>query len=123
MSRAMRLNLVRGAWGTVLLAAPDIFKGSGHSRWTDTVARRTIQVLGGRQVVQAAITAWRPKTAVLAAGAATDVLHAASMIALGMVDARWRERAAADAALAALFAVSGVRAAQAATTAQPVSCF
>lgn len=111
MTQNMRLNLVRAAWGAVLLTAPDILAGRDRSHGTATAARRTIQVLGGRQVIQAALTAWRPSTAVLTAGAATDVLHAASMAALAAVDARWRNRAAADAALGALLAASGARAA------------
>lgn len=110
MTRATRLNLVRAAWGTVLLAAPDLIVGRGHSRCTGTVARRTVQVLGGRQVIQSALTAWRPTTAVLTVGAAADVLHAASMVALAVVDARWRGRAAADAVLGSSFAVAGARA-------------
>lgn len=112
MTPTIRLNLVRAAWGTVLLTAPDIFADSSRSRRSGTAARRTIQVLGGRQVIQAALTTRRPSTAVLAAGVATDVLHAASMVALAIVDARWRNRAAASAALGALFAVSGARAAR-----------
>lgn len=118
MTPTMRLNLARAAWGTVLLTAPDIFVVSSQGSSTGTIARRTIQILGGRQVIQAALTARRPSTAVLTAGAATDVLHAASMITLALLDARWRDRAAADAVLGALFAVSGAHAARATATAR-----
>ena len=118
MTGNLPLNFSRAAWGTVLLTAPDIFARRSDSGSASTAAHRTIQVLGGRQVVQAALTAWRPSTEVLAAGAATDVLHAASMVAFAMVDARWRNRAVADAALAGLLAVSGRRAALRSATAR-----
>src|SRR5437764_7528347 len=43
MTSNKRLDLVRAAWGTVLLTAPDIFVGSTRTRWKATAARRTIQ--------------------------------------------------------------------------------
>lgn len=108
MTATSEATLVRAAWGAVLLTAPACLTGrTGQSGQPPEARRRwVIRVLGARHVLQAAVTAWRPTPAVLAAGAATDVLHAASMAALALCDARWRGRAAADAVLASCFAIA-----------------
>jgi hypothetical protein len=105
-----RLALARAGWGLVLLGAPARLTGG---RGEPPAARRrwVVRALGVRHLLQAAVTAWRPTPVVVAADAATDVLHAASMAALAVGDARWRGRAAADAVLATLFAATGARAA------------
>jgi hypothetical protein len=109
--------LVRAGWGLVLLAAPSRLTGGGPP---GTRRRWVFRVLGARQLLQAAVTAWRPTPVVLAAGAATDVLHAASMAALAVGDARWRGRAAADAVVAGCLAAAGARAAARAGARTPV---
>ena len=107
MTPTSRVAFVRATWGFVLLAAPASLTGDG-GRAPGARRRWVLRVLGARHVVQAAVTAWRPTPVVLAAGATTDVLHAASMAALAVGDARWRGRAAADAVLASCFAATGV---------------
>lgn len=113
MTPTSEVAFVRAAWGLVLLAAPASLTGDG-GKAPATRRRWVLRALGARHVAQAAVTAWRPTPVVLASGAATDVLHAASMAALAVGDARWRGRAAADAVLATCFAATGAREAYAA---------
>jgi hypothetical protein len=116
MTATSRLILARGLWAALLLAAPAGLTGTGRDEPRAGRRRAVFRVLGARHLLQAAVTAWRPTTAVLTAGAATDVLHGASMAALAVIDDRCRSRAAADAALATLLAVTGARAAHAGGT-------
>lgn len=122
MTAMSRLTLARGVWAAVLLAAPVRLTGTGTGHGETPTGRRrgVLRVLGARHLLQAAVTAWRPTPVVLAVGAATDVLHGASMAALAVADARRRGRAAADAVLAAVLAVTGARAAHT-TAARPAA--
>lgn len=115
--------LVRTAWGVALVAAPGLMARTaagrgGFSTRTEHVAR----LLGSRHLLQAAVTAARPDTPVLLIGAAADVLHAASGVALGVLDGRWRRPALLDAAVAAAFATAGLAAARRTALAGPTSC-
>lgn len=101
MTAMNELIVARAGWGVVLLAAPS---------WLPARCRWVLRALGARHVAQAVVTAWRPTPGVLAAGAATDLVHASSMAALALADARWRGRAAADGAAATAFAAAGARA-------------
>jgi hypothetical protein len=98
--------LLRSAWGGVLLldarAILDSF--GGRPAKSSLFAAR---VLGGRQVVQGAVTAAAPGPAVLAGGAAVDALHSATAIALALAARRWRTVALTDAAIAATLAGTG----------------
>jgi hypothetical protein len=98
---------IRAAYGAVLLCAPGavlrLCTGQPASRRALAVTR----VLGARHLAQAAVSAWAPRPAVLAAGVDVDLCHAASMLALAAADrAVWRA-GLADAAAAAALAVAG----------------
>ncbi len=95
----------RAAYGVILLAAPGrLLAGAGA-----TASRRQRQVarlLGARHIVQAAAMA-RAGRPMLAVGAVADGLHAASMAAVAVADARARRAALADAAVASLLTCLG----------------
>ncbi len=116
------LGLVRAAWGLALITAPGLMVriaggGGGSPRRVVVVVR----ILGGRHLVQAAVTATRPAATVLLLGAAADGLHATSGVALGVLDARCRRPAFLDATVAAAFATAGLTAARRAALAGPTS--
>jgi hypothetical protein len=102
-------TLVRAAYGAALCCAPGAMlrleggPGTAASAGARTVAR----ILGGRHIVQAVLSAARPTPAVLAAGAGTDVLHSASMIALAALDRPRRRLGLSDSLMAAAFAAGG----------------
>ena len=102
-------TLARAAYGAALCCAPGPMlrleggPGAGASPGARTVAR----ILGGRHVVQAALSAMRPTPAVLALGAGTDVLHSASMLALAALDRPRRRLGLSDSLVAAAFAAGG----------------
>ncbi|QMU77803.1 hypothetical protein GXW83_21035 [Streptacidiphilus sp. PB12-B1b] len=103
-----RPALARAGYGLLQLAcAPVVFR-----RTKDATALRTIQVLGARQLVQAAVTAPAPTGAVLALGVEVDLLHAASMLALAAVAPRWRGLALWEAGAAAALAGGAAAAAR-----------
>ncbi|MGH2916082.1 MAG: hypothetical protein ACRDMX_13955 [Solirubrobacteraceae bacterium] len=102
-----RLDLIRGAWGALLLAAPgravSLVPGARSSPATCWVAR----ALGGRQLLQAGLSA----AGVRAVRGAwwIDGAHSASMVALALAAPGPTDRrrlAGADAAVAASFAVA-----------------
>ena len=107
-----RLALVRAGYGLLQLGSLPL------SRGTDAPAvRRTVRVLGLRQLVQAAVTAPTPSPAVLALGVEVDLLHAASMVALAAVRPRYRRAALAEALAATALACAGTIAARRARSA------
>jgi len=111
--KAPGIVLVRVAWGTILVAVPRLPARIAIGR--DVSSGRVLNIarlLGGRHLLQAAVTAIRPDPAVLLLGAATDALHGASGAALAVVDARWRRPAFLDAALAAAFTALGLASAR-----------
>ncbi len=108
-------TLVRAGYGVGLVAVPGALiglAGERPGRRACVVAR----VLGVRHLVQAAITVAAERTdpgsaVVLGGGAAVDLLHAASMLALGAVDPHVRRVALADAVVETGFAAAGAWAA------------
>ena len=97
----------RGAYGAVLLCAPGPLTSAAAGRPASTGARATARVLGARQLLQAAVTGAGASPAVLALGAVTDLVHAASMLGLALAGRRWRRAALLDAALATALAAAG----------------
>ncbi len=106
-SPATALALGRAAYGAILLAVPAaVLAACG----CPAPSRRECQVaraLGARHLLQAAVTS-RGGRRLVAAGAAADALHAASMIPVAVADSRIRRAALADAALESLLACAGV---------------
>ena len=107
---AARLGAVRAVLGAGHLAFPGWAVQKIARRPAGTRARRVIQLLGARQLLQAALTGARPTGAVLAVGAGIDALHAASMLALAASRREWRVPALTDATVAAGLAVLGAAA-------------
>ena len=124
------VTLVRAGYGLGLVCAPELLirlaggpatlTGDGSSPGAvsaqqeagDARARRVARVLGVRHLVQAALTAAAEQTdpgspVALGGGAVVDLLHAASMLALGAADGRVRRTALADAALETALAAAG----------------
>jgi hypothetical protein len=103
-----RPALVRGAYGAVLCIAPGalirLADASPASPRTCAVAR----LLGVRHLTQAALSAVRPSPALLALGVEADLLHSASMLALGALDPPRRRIGLTDAMVAAAFAAAGL---------------
>ncbi|MFU8871789.1 hypothetical protein [Micromonospora sp. SL4-19] len=93
----------RLAWGTTLILAPRrVLRRWGRA---SGLAVGTLRVLGVRHLAQAAVTLRRPVPVVLVAGAAADLLHASTALALAAVDRRQRRIALRDAAIAGGWAV------------------
>jgi hypothetical protein len=99
-------TLVRAAYGAALCCAPGpmLRLAGGPGTEASPAARTVARILGGRHIVQAVLSAMRPTPAVLAAGAGTDVLHSASMIALAALDRPRRRLGLSDSLVAATFA-------------------
>jgi hypothetical protein len=97
----------RACYGAALLCAPglalDLCTGQASSQRARAVAR----ILGARHLAQAVLTLWRPRPAVLLAGAAIDACHAASMLALATADQQMRRAGITDALAATAFTVTG----------------
>ncbi|SBT45795.1 hypothetical protein [Micromonospora narathiwatensis] len=103
-------GLGRLAWGATLIVAPRrLLRRWGHP---SGLAVGTLRVLGVRHLAQAAVTLRRPVPMVLAAGAAADLLHAATALALAAVDRRQRRIALLDAAIAGGWSTLDLRAAR-----------
>ena len=100
-------ELVRLGWGLLLLGAPrEILAAVGAPETTrGTVA--VTRLLGARHVAQGGVTLLAPTVTVRRCGAAADLLHASTAVALAAARRPWRRVATADALLAAGFAAIG----------------
>lgn len=102
--RLSGLTLARATWGLLLLAVPGrligMIPGAGSAGGTLAVAR----VLGVRHLAQASAAAAGSQLAGRAWG--VDAVHAASMLALASAAPAHRRLAAADAVIAAAFALA-----------------
>ena len=97
----------RACYGAALLCAPGLALGLSTGEAPSQRARTVARILGARHLAQAVLTLWRPRPAVLLAGAGIDACHAASMVALAVADPRMRRAGIADAATAAAFTATG----------------
>jgi hypothetical protein len=99
-----QLAAVRAGWGALLLAVPGpvlaVVPGGGRT----LVARRVAQVLGARQVLQAAAVLAGSHRAARAWW--VDALHSSSMIVLATAVPAARRLAEVDAGIAAAFAIA-----------------
>lgn len=97
---------VRAGYGAALLCAPGplILARTGRlpSRRVQAVAR----LLGLRHLAQALVCGAVPTRWLIRAGAAADLLHAASMLALAAEDPRLQSAALTDASIATGFAAT-----------------
>ncbi|MGH9128097.1 MAG: hypothetical protein ACRDY2_03815 [Acidimicrobiales bacterium] len=101
------LFFVRAMVGVLNLLAPGLVAGRLVEGQLSRRARRVVQVLGARQVLQALLTGRKSSRAVLGLGAEVDATHAISMVALALIDRHYRRAGLADALVAAGFAVAG----------------
>lgn len=110
------LVVARACYGWLLACAPRRMIGMGSVSPPGPRAVTLTRVLGARHLVQGLLTviaeaAGLPPAAVLAAGAAVDALHAASMAGLAAIYRPLRHAALADTTLEASFAAFGAMAA------------
>jgi len=105
------LYVVRGAYGTLLLASPTWVSGRLLHVRLGTRGQGVARVLGARQLIQALVSGRVPGYPVLALGVEVDLLHAASMLALALARGR-RRPALTDALIASAFALAGALAAR-----------
>ena len=104
-SRSLAVPLARAGYGAALLCAPGPVIRACTGQVPSLRARRVARVLGARHLAQAAITAWAPGPGLVAAGAAVDVCHALSMLALAAVHQPLRRAELGDGLAAATLAV------------------
>ncbi|MGH3413936.1 MAG: hypothetical protein ACRDPH_12735 [Marmoricola sp.] len=102
------LEVVRGGYGALQLVRPRLVAGRLLGRPDDRDASVVVRVLGVRHVVQAVVSGTRPTSPVLAVGAAVDLLHAASMLGVGLVGRDRRHAAFVDAGIAGGFGAAGL---------------
>ena len=112
---AWLVTLGRAGYGVALVAVPGLLIGLTGQR-PGARACGVARVLGVRHLAQAGITAASQLSdpggsVVLGGGAAVDLLHATSMVALGAVDPHARRAALSDAAVETTLAMIGAAAA------------
>jgi hypothetical protein len=97
----------RACYGAALLAVPGVALGLATGQAPSNRERAVVRILGARHLAQAALTLWRPRRGVLAAGAGIDGCHAASMLALAVARPGLRRAGLADAVAAGAFTAAG----------------
>ena len=101
MSRPDPTELVRGAWGAALLAAPRPLVRHVHGAPVTDLSVRVLRVLGARHLLQAALVTARPSHRVLVVTAAVDLSHGVSMVPLALGGGRYARAGAIETAVAA----------------------
>jgi hypothetical protein len=101
------LPAIRASYGVALILAPDavIHLATGGS--PGRRAPRAARLLGARHLIQAVVSFLAPLPGVLAAGAAIDAVHAASMVMLAAADRGARRAALIDALAESVLAAAG----------------
>ena len=92
-------SVLLAGWGAVLVARPRTV-GELVSGDSATPPAAVVRVLGARRLVQHLLVLAAPTRAVVLASAATDALHAASMVAAAVVWPEYRRPALASAGVA-----------------------
>jgi hypothetical protein len=116
--RRWAVPALHAAWGCALLCAPGRILAAAAGRRPAAAAppgsraAAVLRLLGARHLGQAVITAARPSRAVYTLGAAADLLHAASCLALAAADRRWRHAGIAGGTGAAAFGIADAAAAR-----------
>jgi hypothetical protein len=96
------------AWGGLLVGAPDLVLATLTGRPATQSQARVLRVLGTRHLLQAGVELARPTHGVIRAGAAVDLLHAATCAGAVAFLPAWRRAALVDGAGAVWFAVGGL---------------
>ena len=112
---AWLVTLGRAGYGVALIGAPGLLIGLTGQK-PEPRACAVARVLGARHLIQAGVTAANQcadpgGSVVLGGGAAVDLLHATSMVALGAADSHVRRAALSDAAVETTLAMIGAAAA------------
>ncbi len=103
------LAAIRAAWGAGLLLAPDAAWRIVGGANPGPPARRITRVLGGRELVQAAIAIRHRSRFSALAGVAVDATHGATMLAVAIWRPADRRPATASALAAGSFALGALR--------------
>jgi hypothetical protein len=101
----MVLELERLGLGAADVLAPRALARAELGRRPDDLSRRVLRVLGVRQLVQAGLAMRFRSRAARRIGAAVDLLHAGSMVALAILDPRRRRGALVQAGIATGFGI------------------
>ncbi len=105
-TQVRRIELVRGAWGVVMLLAPKPVLSA-----VDTGGDRTMvvvgRILGARHLTQAVLSGARPSPEVLAMGVWVDAVHALTALGLAAVSPSRTGAGLVDAVGAAGWAIAG----------------
>lgn len=102
------LGLAEGCWGAALLLAPGRLLQSLAGKPIGQGVISVVRVLGARQLLQALITALRPTRRTLEVGAATDALHAATMVVSAAAKVGPRRLTTASATTAGAFTAAAL---------------
>jgi hypothetical protein len=106
------LGCTQIAVGAAMLVAPRFVAALSRGPLPPTLI---VRVLGAREVGQGVLTATRADRRTLGLGAAVDISHLASMVALAIASVRWRRTASSSAAIAAASAAAGLALARGST--------
>ncbi|GAB1816521.1 hypothetical protein [Mycobacterium sp. MUNTM1] len=103
------IELIRAAWGVLLLAAPNEVLDHIHGVRVDRKALVVTRILGARHLTQALLSGVNPGPEVLAAGVWVDSVHSATALGLAVVDRHRARGGVTDAVVAASWAGLGWR--------------
>ncbi len=107
-TRGRALGAAEIGYGAALALVPAMWWHRLAPGIEPRLLQRVARVLAGRQLAQGALTIGAPGPSTLRLGAAADVLHAASMVALAVAVPSARRPAAAS-AIAAVLAAARAR--------------
>jgi hypothetical protein len=105
----IELAAIRAGWGTALLLAPASVLRSSGAACSGARTSRVARMLGARQLIQALLAVRHRSRSSSLAGAAVDIAHGATMLALAIRAPAYRRPASASALAAATFAILGLR--------------
>jgi hypothetical protein len=103
-----KIEIARGLWGAAAFTAPGLVLSRSGGDPADRASRLVMRILGARQVTQAVLSGTAPTGPVLALGVWVDVAHASTSLGLAVADRRYTKPAAADATIAAGWALAGL---------------
>ena len=101
------LTPIRTAVGILHLLFPGALAPLLLGRGLSAGERRVVRALGIRQLAQAVASGRVPSPAMIGLGTEVDVVHAASLLGLAVLDRRHRRIAIVGASIAGLFAFGG----------------
>ncbi|MGI8882097.1 MAG: hypothetical protein ACR2KJ_16620 [Jatrophihabitans sp.] len=104
-----KIEILRAAWGTALLIAPERVLTDVHHLTVDTKSLVIARILGVRHLTQAFLSGVSPSPEILAAGVWVDLAHASTAVGLAAADRSRARGGLTDAAVAGAFAGLGYR--------------